>query len=217
MGGRSTPAGRDVHRSASTIRAVAGVPSPRCRAHGLQADGSDLQSIAGCKVQDVFTITEMHDNRIANPPYGLAEEAIRYLLPLTRYKLAFLLRTNFLHSIRRSTFYATMPFARMWVLSRRPSCPPGIYQGVRDNHGCLIQPEEPAARWIIPGSSSSTAIPALDRRPSGMTHSRPARGHAANLCAVALPRRAVRADCRRRGARIARSYPAPRVIYSRRK
>ena len=55
----------------------------RCRAHGLHADGSDLQSIAGCKVQDVFTITAIHDNHIANPPYDLAEEAIRYLLPLT--------------------------------------------------------------------------------------------------------------------------------------
>jgi hypothetical protein len=125
----------------------------RCRAQGLQADGSDLQDIEGCTVQDAFSITEMHDNYIANPPYGLAEKAIRYLLPLTRYKLAFLLRTNFLHSIRRSTFYATMPFARMWCLSRRPSCPPGIYRGIRDNLGCLIQPEETGGKmdysWFI--------------------------------------------------------------------
>jgi hypothetical protein len=115
----------------------------RCRAHGYQADGSDLQDIAGCTVRDVFASTEMRDNHMLNPPYKQAERIIRHLLPLTRHKLAVLLRTNFLHGIKRHRgFFPFVPLARMWFLSPRPSCPPGIYQGARDNLGCLIQPEE---------------------------------------------------------------------------
>ena len=120
----------------------------------LQADGSDLQAIEGCTVQDAFTITEMHDNVVSNPPYRLAEKAVRYLLPLTRYKIAFLLRTNFLHGINRHRkFYPNVPLARVWIISLRPSCPPGIYHGIRDNYGCLIQPEETGSKmdysWFI--------------------------------------------------------------------
>jgi hypothetical protein len=130
-----------------------GTVPARCRAHGIDADGSDLQDIAGCTVRDAFTITERHDNFVSNPPYKPAEAAIRYLLPLARHKLAFLLRTNFLHSIRRRAFYASMPLVRVWFLSSRPSCPPGIYRGSRDDFGCLIQPEENGGKmdysWFI--------------------------------------------------------------------
>jgi hypothetical protein len=125
----------------------------RCRAHGYQAEGSDLCSIAGCTVRDVFSITEPFDNAILNPPYDLAEPIIRHLLPLTRYKLVVLIRHNFLFSLKRRDFFATMPLVRVWYLSRRPSCPPGIYQGIRDNYGCLIQPEEKGGKmdyiWLV--------------------------------------------------------------------
>ena len=125
----------------------------RCRAHGIDADGSDIQDIEGCTVRYAFSITEMHDNFIGNPPYNRAEEAVRYLMPLTRRKLAFFLRTNFLHSIRRLKFYASMPLARVWFIGPRPSCPPGIYYGIRDNYGCLIQPEEKGGKmdysWFV--------------------------------------------------------------------
>jgi hypothetical protein len=126
----------------------------RCRAHGIEADGSDLQDIAGCTMRDVFTITEMHDNYMLNPPYKPAERIIRHLLPLTRYKPVVLLRTNFLHGIKRHRhFFPNVPLARVWCLSSRPSCPPGIYHGIRDNLGCLIQPEETGGKmdysWFV--------------------------------------------------------------------
>jgi hypothetical protein len=126
----------------------------RCRAHGYQADGSDLQDIAGCKVQDVFDITETHDNFFLNPPYRRAEAIIRHLLPLTHYKLVVFLRTNFLHgSKRHRLFFPVVPLARVWFLGPRPSCPPGVYRGQRDNLGCLIQPEETGGKmdysWFI--------------------------------------------------------------------
>lgn len=100
-------------------------------------------AVKSCTVRDAFSVTEMHDNYVSNPPDKRAEDAIRYLLPLTRYKIAFLLRTNFLHGIRRHRdFFLIVPLARVWILSPRPSCPPGIYHGIRDDYGCLIQPEE---------------------------------------------------------------------------
>jgi hypothetical protein len=125
----------------------------RCRARGIEADGSDLQSIAGCRVRDVFSITEEHDNFMLNPPFKPAEPILRHLWPLTRYKLVVLIRHNFLFSAKRDDFFAMMPLARVYYLSQRPSCPPGIYQGIRDNYGYLIQPEEKGGKmdyvWLV--------------------------------------------------------------------
>jgi hypothetical protein len=126
----------------------------RCRAYGIDADGSDLQSIEGCTVQDFFTSTAVHDNIISNPPYIQAEQAIHHGLPLIRYKMALLLRLNFLASQKRSSWlYHKVGLARVLVLGTRPSCPPGIYTGIRDNYGCLVQPEETGGKadyaWLV--------------------------------------------------------------------
>jgi hypothetical protein len=46
-----------------------------------------------------------------------------------------------------------VPLARVWLLSRRPSMPPGIYWGQRNNFGCLIQEEETGGKmdysWFV--------------------------------------------------------------------
>src|ERR1700748_1891477 len=56
----------------------------RCRARGIEAEGSDIREIAGCAAQDFFHSTAQRDNIISNPPYALAEQAARHALRLTR-------------------------------------------------------------------------------------------------------------------------------------
>lgn len=69
------------------------------------------------------------DNFIGNPPYsyreGIAEIYIRRCLRLARAKVAMLLPVKFLSSQGRYDLFTQTPLMRVYVLSSRPSMPPG--------------------------------------------------------------------------------------------
>jgi hypothetical protein len=112
-----------------------------CLDHGIKATGSDIVHRGFGTVGDLFDYAEPLENIISNPPYICAEACVRHLLPLARGKVALLLRTAFLESVRRDDFYATMPPRRIWVSKERASMPPGVMEGRRDRWGAVIQPE----------------------------------------------------------------------------
>jgi hypothetical protein len=118
-----------------------------CRARGMRANGSDIQSISGCAGGDFFVSTRRHDDIISNPPHVLAARASRHALKVARCKVAFFLRFNFLESQCRDTFFRDVPLSRALVMARRVSCP-GIQAGERDRWGCLIQSEEQGGKSV---------------------------------------------------------------------
>ena len=66
------------------------------------------------------------DNIICNPPYGLFEEWLQRCLILARRKVCLLSRLAVLEGMRRYRHVWSMaPPSRVWVLSKRPSMPPG--------------------------------------------------------------------------------------------
>jgi hypothetical protein len=113
-----------------------------CRDHGIDAEGSDVENRGFGMVRNLFDITEPLGNVISNPPFAIAEAAIRHLLPLIRPggRMAMVLRTAFLEGACRNDFYATMPPCRIWVSTARASMPPGVMSTERDRHGAVIQP-----------------------------------------------------------------------------
>lgn len=62
---------------------------------------------------------KLQDNIITNPPFKLAEEFIWKALEITKYKVAFLLRINFLSSQRRYKMFLKTPLKRVWIFCRR--------------------------------------------------------------------------------------------------
>jgi hypothetical protein len=118
-----------------------------CLDHGLTATGSDIASHGFGGVADFFSLDAVVDNVIGNPPFSLGEDFVRYALTLVRFKVAFLLRINFLEAEERSLLFSETPLARVWVLRKRASCPPGIDKATglvidigRDHNGALLVP-----------------------------------------------------------------------------
>lgn len=97
--------------------------------------------IDACDIDDMVLSIEEADNKhlvnfmdfnsdyayntiIGNPPYNLAEEFIRKsfeLVDSTDFEIIFLLRLNFLESIKRHDFWQEFPVNQLYVLSKRPS------------------------------------------------------------------------------------------------
>ena len=69
------------------------------------------------------TIPYKYDVIIGNPPYSMAQEFIDKSLTLLKPggRLIFLLRTNFLESKKRSTWWQDKIPSRLYTLSKRPS------------------------------------------------------------------------------------------------
>lgn len=88
-------------------------------------EGSDLHDHGfGETGIDFFKITEGQDNIITNPPYGggLDTEFAIHAAKLCRGKVAILLPLRFLAGGKRiETLHMTYPFARVWILSERPT------------------------------------------------------------------------------------------------
>lgn len=76
--------------------------------------------------RDFFTDQGPYENLIFNPPYKIAEQFIVHALNVTSRKVAALVNLKFLSSQgRRDRLFSAHPPARVWILSRRPSMPPG--------------------------------------------------------------------------------------------
>lgn len=98
-----------------------------------QVQGTDLYNrgygLSGINfLTDSVVAASRYDNIVTNPPYGHARYAelfIRHALPLVRQKAAFFLPLSYLAGQRRHKLFSEWKPARVYILSNRPSCPPG--------------------------------------------------------------------------------------------
>jgi hypothetical protein len=111
-----------------------------CLSRGIPARGSDIADRGFGEMRDLFTIAEPVDNIISNPPYKIAESCARHMLAIVQCKVALILPMTFWESRERNSFFREHP-PRIWYpCSDRPSMPPGIMNGLRDEHGAITQP-----------------------------------------------------------------------------
>lgn len=118
---------------------VGGIHDPCCGfgtvvqaaiAAGLTASGADIvdRGFAEGKVEDFFTTTAMRDNFVFNPPFDrtrkLTRAFIRHALAHSRDKTAVIFPVASLNAAR---WLQDLPLRRVWLLSPRPSMPPGSY------------------------------------------------------------------------------------------
>lgn len=95
------------------------------KAHGHAAFGSDLvdRGYAPARVFNFFTgAPAVCANIVTNPPFNIAADFARRAIELTRHKVAIVFptaRLNAAHWVRNT------PLARVWLLTPRPSMPPG--------------------------------------------------------------------------------------------
>ncbi len=68
---------------------------------------------------DFITSPYLSDNIITNPPYTLAQQFIELSLDRTKYKVAMLVKLQFLEGQKRKAFFANSPLARVYVFSKR--------------------------------------------------------------------------------------------------
>lgn len=78
----------------------------------------------------------MH-NVVSNPPFGIADAYARHALKLASRKVALLLPTKWMNAATRGRWLATTPLRRVWLLTPRPSMPPGpvIEAGIKPCNG----------------------------------------------------------------------------------
>jgi hypothetical protein len=92
---------------------------------GLQAYGSDLIDHGyGFPQQDFLTCCSEHDNVVTNVPFKIFRPFAEHALKLVRHKVAMLLP---LARLNAAGWLQDTPLARVWLLSPRPSIPPGHY------------------------------------------------------------------------------------------
>jgi hypothetical protein len=99
----------------------------RCLARGISAIGSDIVDRGyGAVGLDFFELTQPTSvSIISNPPYKRLQAFVDHALRLTTGKVAVVASLAFLASRGRKPWYESGPLARVYVLSRRPSMPPG--------------------------------------------------------------------------------------------
>ncbi len=99
----------------------------RCLARGISAIGSDIADRGyGCGNLDFFTVEQLTPiSIVSNPPYDVLREFVDHALKISTGKVAVIARLAFLASVKRKAWFESRPLARLWVMSRRPSIPPG--------------------------------------------------------------------------------------------
>jgi hypothetical protein len=123
-----------------------------CRAHGLDAVGSDKvarRAPAYCKAGvDFLTARSTRvDNIICDPPFCIAEAFVLRALERARRKVAMLLRLAFLEGTERyERIYRRYPPFRIWVFTWRTPMPPGeaLRAGLIEREGGKM-----AFCWIV--------------------------------------------------------------------
>jgi hypothetical protein len=91
---------------------------------GFPVTASDIvdRGYKGTLVLDFFKSKIKHDNIVCNPPFIIAQIFTEYALVCARDKVAIIFpvaRLNAAHWVRKAPLY------RVWLLSPRPSMPPG--------------------------------------------------------------------------------------------
>jgi len=108
-------------------------------AAGLRARGYDIVDrgphLAG--VQDFMAAGRSYVNIVTNPPFGIADEFVARAIELAAGKVAALLPLTWMSGSKRSRWLEQAGLARVWVLTPRPSMPPGIVvlNGLRPGQG----------------------------------------------------------------------------------
>jgi hypothetical protein len=65
------------------------------------------------------------DYIVSNPPFRLAESFVKHALQRATSKVAMLLPVSWLNGHKRSLWLEQTPLRRVWIISPRPSMPPG--------------------------------------------------------------------------------------------
>ena len=90
---------------------------------GHAAYGSDITHRGWDSTpQDFMRHRDMHDNLVFNPPFDDIEGFVEHALARARRKVAFIIPTARLNAAR---WLRCMPLQRIWLLTPRPSMPPG--------------------------------------------------------------------------------------------
>lgn len=99
----------------------------RCALRGIDAIGSDIADRGfGAAGIDFFSEhPRTAVSIVANPPYNRLQAFVDHALVVTSGKVAVVAPMAFLAGQKRKTWYERGPLARVYVLSRRPSMPPG--------------------------------------------------------------------------------------------
>ena len=90
---------------------------------GFTAYGSDLKDRGWDSTpQDFFVHHSLHDNIVCNPPFDIVPEFAQHALKRSRYKVAMIFPTARLNA---ASWLRETPLERVWLLTPRPSMPPG--------------------------------------------------------------------------------------------
>jgi hypothetical protein len=142
-----------------------------CLERGIPAKGSDYKPRGFGEVRDLFSITAKVDNVITNVPYSKAEECVRHLITLVRYRLLMILPLTFLESQKRHRgLHREIPIKYYYPCGDRPSMPVGVDTGIRDQFGAIVQPANKGGKgpygWCEyePGFQGETIIRFMNPR-----------------------------------------------------
>lgn len=73
----------------------------------------------GITNQDFLNEIQIYDNIITNPPFNIAQDFVEKALKLSKSKVAFLMRVQFLEGKKRKTLFDKNPPSRVYVFSYR--------------------------------------------------------------------------------------------------
>ena len=93
-------------------------------AAGYDAYGSDIVH-RGYEhpIVDFLTLDDMHANIVSNPPFDIFEDFAQHALMRAHKKVALIMPTARLNAAGR--WLQSTPLQRVWLLTPRPSMPPG--------------------------------------------------------------------------------------------
>jgi hypothetical protein len=99
------------------------------RAAGHDAEGFDLRRRPHFrhKVADFFEASRPVPNFVSNAPFKFALAFVGHALTLATRKVAILLPPGWAQADWRSTWLERTPLRRIWLLTPRPSMPPGPF------------------------------------------------------------------------------------------
>lgn len=114
---------------------IGGIYDPACgfgrivasaQAADLDAGGCDIVDRHGYvnifKPKDFLKSTDVHDNIVSNPPFDIFREFAIHALTHSGMKVALIMPTARLNAAR---WLVGSPLRRVWLLTPRPSMPPG--------------------------------------------------------------------------------------------
>jgi hypothetical protein len=142
-----------------------------CLERGIPARGSDYVDRGFGEVRDLRDITERVDNVITNVPYSKAEMCVRKLITVVCRRLIMILPLTFWEGQKRHRgLHRESPPKFFYPCGDRPSMPPGVDTGIRDQFGAIVQPANTGGKapyaWFEyhPGFQGQTTVRLLNPR-----------------------------------------------------